>query len=125
MNIEQEIFGDGQENVQEDEEGLDMDWLKTATINEIENRVRLIDNEYRVLREENNRLKHQHRALEERVAENKEKIKLNNQLPYVCRARYLMVCAEAHSYFPLLTRDVRSLVCQVLGWKHCRGAGQR
>mmetsp|Transcript_9566 Transcript_9566/g.26003 ORF Transcript_9566/g.26003 Transcript_9566/m.26003 type:complete len:439 (+) Transcript_9566:228-1544(+) len=83
MDIEQEIFGDGQENVQEDEEGLDMDWLKTATINEIENRVRLIDNEYRVLREENNRLKHQHRALEERVAENKEKIKLNNQLPYL------------------------------------------
>ena len=86
MDIEQEILGDGQENLQEDEEGLDMDWLKTATINEIENRVRLIDNEYRVLREENNRLKHQHRALEERVAENKEKIKLNNQLPYVCRS---------------------------------------
>lgn len=83
MDIEQEIFGDGQENAQNEEEGLDMDWLKTATINEIENRVRLIDNEYRVLREENNRLKHQHRALEERVAENKEKIKLNNQLPYL------------------------------------------
>ena len=45
--------------------------------------MRLIDNEYRVLREENNRLKHNHRSMEERVAENKEKIKLNNQLPYL------------------------------------------
>jgi len=44
--------------------------------------MRLIDNEYRVLREENNRLKHNHRSMEERVAENKEKIKLNNQLSY-------------------------------------------
>ena len=50
---------------------------------EIENRMRLIDNEYRVLREENNRLKHNHRSMSERVAENKEKIKLNNQLPYL------------------------------------------
>ncbi len=114
MDIEEEIFGDGQENVQVDEEGLDTGWLKTATINEIENRVRLIDNEYRVLREENNRLKHQHRDLEERVAENKEKIKLNNQLPYVMQDR-------PDVGTPTLTRTSRSIVAQVLGWKHCRG----
>ena len=31
MDIEQEIFGDVQENAQE-EEGVDLEWLQTATL---------------------------------------------------------------------------------------------
>ena len=37
----------------------------------------------RVLRDESNRLTHQKASLAERINENKEKIKLNNQLPYL------------------------------------------
>lgn len=44
---------------------------------------RLLDNEIRVLRDESNRLTHEKSGLAERVKENHEKIKLNNQLPYL------------------------------------------
>lgn len=47
------------------------------------NRTRLLDNELRVLRDESNRLNHERNGLTERVKDNHEKIKLNNQLPYL------------------------------------------
>lgn len=46
-------------------------------------RTRLLETEIRVLREESNRLAHDKAGLAERVKDNKEKIKLNNQLPYL------------------------------------------
>ena len=46
-------------------------------------RTRLLENEIRVLRDESNRLTHEKAGLAERVKENHEKIKLNNQLPYL------------------------------------------
>lgn len=46
-------------------------------------RSRLIDNEIRVLRDDANRLTHEKTGLAERIKENHEKIKLNNQLPYL------------------------------------------
>ncbi len=46
-------------------------------------RSRLLENEIRVLRDESNRLTHEKAGLAERVKENHEKIKLNNQLPYL------------------------------------------
>lgn len=46
-------------------------------------RSRLLDNELRVLRDEVNRLNHENLSLVERVKDNQEKIKLNNQLPYL------------------------------------------
>ena len=49
----------------------------------IKTRNRLIDNEMRVLKEEANRLNLELSGLKDRVKENKEKIKLNNQLPYL------------------------------------------
>lgn len=42
-----------------------------------------MENEIRVLRDESNRLTHEKAGLAERVKENHEKIKLNNQLPYL------------------------------------------
>lgn len=46
-------------------------------------RTRLLENELRVLRDESNRLTHERAGLVERIKENHEKIKLNNQLPYL------------------------------------------
>ena len=46
-------------------------------------RTRMLDNEIRVLRDDSNRLTHEEAGLGERVKENHEKIKLNNQLPYL------------------------------------------
>jgi 26S proteasome regulatory subunit T5 len=50
---------------------------------DIERRTRLLDNEVRVLREETQRLGGEINTLRDRIRENKEKIKLNNQLPYL------------------------------------------
>lgn len=50
---------------------------------DIERRSRLLDNEVRVLREETQRLTGEINTLRDRIRENKEKIKLNNQLPYL------------------------------------------
>jgi 26S proteasome regulatory subunit T5 len=46
-------------------------------------RVRLLENEIRVLKDESTRLNLDAGGLKERVKENREKIKLNNQLPYL------------------------------------------
>ena len=46
-------------------------------------RTRLLENEIRVLRDDNNRLTHEKAGLAERVKDNHEKIKLNKQLPYL------------------------------------------
>ena len=43
----------------------------------------MLDNEIRVLRDDSNRLTHEKAGLAERIKENHEKIKLNNQLPYL------------------------------------------
>jgi len=77
--MEAEIFGTegGQDEFALPEE------FETMSAEDIERRVRLLDNEIRVLRDESNRLTHQKAGLDERIRENKEKIKLNNQLPYL------------------------------------------
>eukprot|EP00889_Picochlorum_renovo_P001416 jgi/Picre1/28446/NNA_003850.t1 len=79
MDMEAEIFGTegGQDEFALPEE------FETMSAEDIERRVRLLDNEIRVLRDESNRLTHQKAGLDERIRENKEKIKLNNQLPYL------------------------------------------
>jgi len=49
----------------------------------IAQRARLLDNEIRVLKDESTRLNLDQSAFKEKIKENKEKIKLNNQLPYL------------------------------------------
>ncbi len=49
----------------------------------IQQRVRLLENEQRVLKDEATRLTLEQDNLKEKIKENKEKIKLNNQLPYL------------------------------------------
>merc|ERR1719244_997801 len=43
----------------------------------------MLENNIRVMKSETQRLKHQHKQAEDRVKENKEKIKMNKQLPYL------------------------------------------
>ena len=76
MDIEQAIFQDSQES-QLPAEILNMDAEGITTRN------RMIDNEIRVLKEEANRLSLDLSGLKDRIKDNKEKIKLNNQLPYL------------------------------------------
>jgi len=78
---EAEIFGDTP--MERNEEAELPDEFATMSAEDIERRTRLLDNEIRVLRDESNRLSHQKTNLTARIKENKEKIKLNNQLPYL------------------------------------------
>ncbi|ORX88889.1 26S proteasome subunit P45 [Basidiobolus meristosporus CBS 931.73] len=54
-----------------------------ASIEEIKNRTRLFDNDIKVMRSEQMRLQHEQAAMTERIRENREKIKMNKQLPYL------------------------------------------
>lgn len=57
--------------------------FETMNADSISARARLLDNELRVLKDESTRLNLDQSALKEKIKENKEKIKLNNQLPYL------------------------------------------
>ena len=75
MDIEQQIFDDAEEQLPEE--------FNSMTAEDVLRRVRLLDNEIRVLKDESSRLGLEETGLKEKVKENKEKIKLNNQLPYL------------------------------------------
>jgi 26S proteasome regulatory subunit T5 len=75
MDIEKEIF-------EEAEDALPEEFLHMS-VDAINQRARLLDNEIRVLRDETSRLTHEQNSMKEKIKENKEKIKLNNQLPYL------------------------------------------
>ncbi|KAG2501194.1 hypothetical protein HYH03_001008 [Edaphochlamys debaryana] len=74
--IDKQIFDD------EAEEALPEEFTYMSA-EAIQQRVRLLDNELRVLKDESTRLTLEHDNLKEKIKENKEKIKLNNQLPYL------------------------------------------
>lgn len=76
-DLEAEIFG---AETQEDDLPEE---FKTMSADDIQRRTRMLDNELRVLRDDSNRLTHEKAGLAERIKENHEKIKLNNQLPYL------------------------------------------
>ena len=63
-------------------EALDAEILACEP-DEILARARLIANEARALRDEATRLTHEKRSAEERLTDNREKIKMNRQLPYL------------------------------------------
>eukprot|EP01136_Pigoraptor_vietnamica_P026815 Opistho-1_new@82288 len=64
------------------EEALDEEVLRMST-EEIVSRTRLLDNDIKIMRNENNRLGHEQAAMKEKIKENQDKIKLNKQLPYL------------------------------------------
>lgn len=75
-DMEAEIFGEEQKDDLPEE-------FATMSAEDIQRRLRLVENEMRVLRDESNRLTHEKTGLAERTKDNHEKIKLNNQLPYL------------------------------------------
>lgn len=75
MDIEKEVFEDTEDALPKEFEHMPAD--------AINNRARLLENEIRVLKDEATRLTLDQNGYKEKVKENKEKIKLNNQLPYL------------------------------------------
>lgn len=74
--MEREIFDDAEAEALPDE-------FAQMSADDILRRARLLDNEIRVLKGETTRLTLDQGSMNERIRENKEKIKLNNQLPYL------------------------------------------
>jgi len=72
-----DIFGDGDDGEDLGEE------IARAEPDEIAQRTRMLENEIKVLRNENSRLLHEQQTQKEKIKENAEKIKLNKQLPYL------------------------------------------
>jgi len=66
-----------------EESDLIPDEIKRASVEEIEQRTRLIENELQVINTEIRRLTHEQKREQEKIHENLEKIKLNKQLPYL------------------------------------------
>ncbi|KAI9102401.1 P-loop containing nucleoside triphosphate hydrolase protein [Phlyctochytrium arcticum] len=67
---------------QDDMEDLGQEILRAST-DEIANRTRLLENDIKVMKSEQMRLSHEQNNMNERIRDNKEKIKLNKQLPYL------------------------------------------
>ena len=57
--------------------------LENSSLEDVQMRQRLLENEIRVLRDESNRLALDLQGDKEKVKENFEKIKMNRQLPYL------------------------------------------
>ena len=75
MDIEKEVFDDAEDALPEE--------FNHMSVDAINQRGRLLDNEIRVLKDESIRLSLDQQSFREKIKENKEKIKLNNQLPYL------------------------------------------
>jgi len=75
-DLEADIFGE------EKEEDIVGD-LKNSSPDEIQQRIRLLENDVRVMKNEQARLTHEVTTLTEKTKDNKEKIKLNRQLPHL------------------------------------------
>eukprot|EP00210_Caulerpa_lentillifera_P005133 g4905.t1 len=75
MSLEDAIFGQTEEDIPSEILEMSPDDIRT--------RIRLLDNEIRVLTDESKRLEHDKNQLRDRIRENQEKVKLNNQLPYL------------------------------------------
>jgi 26S proteasome regulatory subunit T5 len=67
---------------QPQEEELDQEILRSST-DEISNRIRLLENDIKIMKSEALRINHEHLAQKDRIKDNVEKIKLNKQLPYL------------------------------------------
>jgi len=75
---DQEIWGE--ENAAATQAAED---LKNSSADDITQRIRLLENDIRVMKSETQRLQHELNTITEKTKENKEKIKLNRQLPHL------------------------------------------
>ncbi|GMI03520.1 hypothetical protein TrLO_g6364 [Triparma laevis f. longispina] len=75
-NLEgEDIWGD-------DEDPVDADLLSMSN-DDIQTRIRLLDNDIRIMKSDIQRINHETLNQKEKIKENQEKIKLNKQLPYL------------------------------------------
>jgi len=67
------------------DEDMDMvgDEILRSSVEDIQVRTRLLENEIKVMKNDNFRLQHEQKAMKEKIKENNEKIKVNKQLPYL------------------------------------------
>uniref|UniRef100_M4BCW1 AAA+ ATPase domain-containing protein n=1 Tax=Hyaloperonospora arabidopsidis (strain Emoy2) TaxID=559515 RepID=M4BCW1_HYAAE len=65
-----------------DTDGLDPEILLMSN-DELRQRIRLLDNDIRIMRSDIQRINHESNSQRERIKENNEKVKLNKQLPYL------------------------------------------
>jgi ATP-dependent 26S proteasome regulatory subunit len=137
MDIEKEVF-EGEEDVLPKE-------FEHMSADSVAQRARLLENEIRVLKDEATRLQLDQNSMREKVKENKEKVKLNNQLPYLvsgwveawrgwlvggrkrCRraATQQLVVWLRHARQPSSDCESKSHPHSTTGWQHCGGAGHQ
>jgi len=65
------------------EDDIMTDDIKRMSIDEIQQRIRLLDNDVRIMKQEHGRLMHEFGNIQEKTKENNDKIKLNRQLPHL------------------------------------------
>lgn len=70
------------EALQDQEVEIDASVLKASTA-EIANMTRLLENDIKIMKSEQQRLFHEQASQKEKIKDNAEKIKLNKQLPYL------------------------------------------
>jgi K+-transporting ATPase c subunit len=59
------------------------DDTRSMSNTDLRQRIRLLDNDIRVMKSDVQRIAHESRAQKERIRENVEKVKMNKQLPYL------------------------------------------
>jgi 26S proteasome regulatory subunit T5 len=74
-SLESEVFGNEVDSF--------MDELSRVTNEELKQRIRALDNEIRIMKSDMNRIRHEAKTQEAHIKDNKEKIKVNKQLPYL------------------------------------------
>lgn len=74
-SLESEVFGDEVDPFLEE--------LSRVTNEELKQRIRALDNEIRIMKSDINRIKHEAKIEEAHIKDNKEKVKVNKQLPYL------------------------------------------
>lgn len=73
--LEAEIFGDARDTVLEE--------VSRMSNEEIRQRIRLLDTEIRIMKSDINRIRHESKDQQAHIKDNKDKIKLNKQLPFL------------------------------------------
>ena len=73
--LEASVWGNAQDDFERD--------LEITPIDELRQRIRLLDNEVRIMKSDISRIRHESHTQTEHIKENKEKIRLNVQLPYL------------------------------------------
>jgi len=74
-SVESEVFGDAPDPMLEE--------ISRLTNEDLKQRIRALDNEIRIMKSDMNRIRHESRTQEAHIKDNKEKIKVNKQLPYL------------------------------------------